>query len=155
MEEEPGLTIGGYVMRPQSRGSIHIKSADFRTHPAIRPNFLAAEADQRGSINALRMARRIMHQPALAAYFDHELAPGETRQSDEQLLKYAVKSGGTAYHHTSTCAMGGVVDAQLRVVGVQNLRVVDASVMPRVVSGNTHAATVMIAEKASDMIRAG
>ena len=154
MEPAPGMTIGGYVMRPQSRGSIHIRSADFRQHPIILPNYLQAEADQRGTIAALRIARRIMRQPALAAYFDHELTPGDARQSDEELLKFARAGGSTGYHQAGTCAMGSVVDAQLRVNDVQNLRVVDASVMPRVVSGNTHAATVMIAEKASDLIRA-
>ena len=153
METEPGITIGGYVMRPQSRGSIHVRSTDCREPPAIRPNFLTAEADQRGSIAGLRWARRIMRQPALAQYFSHELTPGEALQSDDELLGFVRAGGSTGYHQAGTCAMGTVVDAQLRVIGVQNLRVADASVMPRIVSGNTHAATVMIAEKASDMIR--
>jgi len=153
MEPKPGLTIGGYVMRPQSRGTIHARSRDPREYPVIRPNFLQAEADQIGSIAALRWARKIMRQPALAPYFDHELTPGDGAESHEELLAFIRMGGSTGYHQTSTCAMGSVVDSQLRVNGVQNLRVVDASIMPRMVSGNTHAATVMIAEKASDMIR--
>jgi choline dehydrogenase len=154
MEPEPGMTVGGYVMRPQSRGRIHIHSADFHQPPAIFPNYLDAEADRRGSVSVLRWARRVLEQPALAPYFDHELAPGAARQSDEALLNYARKTGSTGYHQAGTCAMGRVLDAKLRVTGVQNLRVVDASAMPSIVSGNTHAATVMIAEKASDIIRA-
>jgi choline dehydrogenase len=153
MEVEPGLTIGGYVMRPQSRGSIHIKSARPTEPPSIRPNFMQAEADQRGAVAALRWARRILRQPALAPYFDHELTPGAAAVTDEDLLGFIRMGGSTGYHQAGTCAMGQVVDNHLRVHGVQNLRVADASVMPRVVSGNTHAATVMIAEKASDMIR--
>jgi choline dehydrogenase len=155
MEPEPGMTVGGYVMRPQSRGRIHLRSSDFRQPPAIFPNYLDAEADRRGSIMAFRWARRVMEQPALAPYFDHEMAPGPGRQSDEELLKYARATGSTGYHQSGTCAMGRVLDEKLRVTGVQNLRVADASSMPNITSGNTHAGTVMLAEKASDIIRAG
>jgi choline dehydrogenase len=155
MEPEPGLTIGGYVMRPDSRGSIHIRSPDPAEHPAIRPNFLHTESDLRRTVAGLRWARRIIGQPALAPYFHHELTPGATLQSDEELIAFARAGGSTGYHQAGTCAMGTVVDHELRVTGVQNLRIADASVMPRIVSGNTHAATVMIAEKAAVMIRAG
>jgi len=158
METAPGLTIGGYAMRPRSRGSVHAKSPDFRAHPAILPNFLADPADQRVTVAALKWSRRIMSQPALAAYFDHELTPGAKADSDEALLAFARAAGSTGYHQSGTCAMGAgpsaVLDPRLRVNGIERLRVVDASAMPNVVSGNTHAATVMIAEKASDMIRA-
>lgn len=158
MEKLPGVTIGGYVMRPQSRGTIHIESGNFRDAPAIRPNYLAAEADQRAQIGTLRWARRVMQAPSLAAYFDHELTPGASAQSDEELLAFARAAGSTGYHQTSTCAMGAqpdaVVSGALKVNGVRGLRVADASVMPNVVSGNTNAATMMIAEKASDMILA-
>lgn len=153
MERAPGLTIGGYVMRPRSRGSIHLRSPDPREHPAIAPHFLEDESDQRGSIAALKWARQVMRQPALAPYFDHELTPGDAVDSDEALLAFVRAGGSTGYHQSGTCAMGAVLDARLRVNGVERLRVTDASAMPRIVSGNTNAATIMIAEKASDMIR--
>ncbi|MFV3075471.1 GMC family oxidoreductase [Niveispirillum fermenti] len=159
MEREPGMTIGGYVMRPRSRGSVHIRSSDPAAHPAIRPGFLSDPADQRATVAALEWARRIMGQPALAPYFDHELTPGPEADSYDALLAFCRAAGSTGYHQSGTCAMGGdersVLDPQLRVRGTTGLRVVDASIMPTIVSGNTHAATVMIAEKASDMILAG
>jgi choline dehydrogenase len=159
MEKQPGLTIGGYVMRPHSRGSVHAVSADFRTYPSILPHYLEEAADQRATVAALKWARRIMRQPALEPFLDHELTPGADCDSDEALLVFARAAGSTGYHQAGTCAMGAdpraVADPSLRVNGVDGLRVVDASVMPNVVSGNTHAATVMIAEKASDMIRSG
>jgi choline dehydrogenase len=158
MEREPGLTIGGYVMRPRSRGTVHAVAPDFRTYPAIAPHFLEDPADQRAIVGGLKWARRVMRQPALAPYFDHELTPGDAADGDEALLAFARAAGSTGYHQSGTCAMGpgpgAVVDPQLRTNGVAGLRVVDASVMPNVVSGNTHAATVMIAEKASDLILA-
>ncbi|AEG51211.1 Choline dehydrogenase [Sphingobium chlorophenolicum L-1] len=158
MEKLPGMTVGGYVMRPQSKGSIHIRSGDFHDAPSIKPNFLSAEADCRAQVGGLRWARRVMESPALAPYFDHELTPGAALQSDEELLAFARASGSTGYHQTSTCAMGtgpdAVVTAGLKVNGVEGLRVVDASVMPAVVSGNTNAATMMIAEKGADLILA-
>jgi choline dehydrogenase len=158
MERQPGITVGGYVMRPRSKGMIHIKSADFRQPPAIRPNFLSDEADQRAQVGALRWSRRVMRSPALAPYFDHELTPGPALETDEQLLAFARASGSTGYHQVGTCAMGAGSDAvlsdRLKVNGVEALRVIDASVMPNVVSGNTHAATVMIAEKGADLILA-
>lgn len=158
MEKLPGMTVGGYVMRPQSTGTIHIRSADFHDAPAIQPNFLSAEADCRAQVGGLRWARRVMESPALAPYFDHELTPGAGLQSDAELLAFARASGSTGYHQTSTCAMGigpqAVVSGDLKVNGVEGLRVIDASVMPAVVSGNTNAATMMIAEKGSDLILA-
>lgn len=158
MEKAPGMTVGGYVMRPRSRGSVHIHAADFRAPPTIRPNFLSDEADQRAQVGALKWARRVMHSNALAPYFDHELTPGAAFETDEQLLAFARASGSTGYHQSATCAMGvgadAVVSGALKVNGVGRLRVIDASVMPNVVSGNTNAATVMIAEKGSDLIKA-
>ena len=158
MEQAPGMTVGGYVMRPQSRGSIHITSPDYKAPPAIQPNFLSAQADQIAQIASLRIARQVLHTPALAAYFDHELTPGAATETDEALLAFARAAGSTGYHQTSTCAMGtgpgAVVSSSLQVNGVNGLRVIDASVMPNVVSGNTHAATMMIAEKGADLVLA-
>ncbi|WP_313807669.1 GMC family oxidoreductase [Sphingobium sp.] len=158
MEKQAGMTVGGYVMRPQSKGAIHARTPDFRDAPSIKPNYLSAEADQRAQIAVLRWARRVMASPSLAPYFDHELTPGPAAQTDEALLAFLRASGSTAYHQAATCAMGmdetAVVSGELKVNGVDGLRVVDASVMPAVVSGNTNAATMMIAEKASDMILA-
>jgi len=158
METQPGITLGGYVMRPRSRGTIHIASPDFRAHPAIVPHFLTDSADQRATIACLRLARAVLHAPALAPYFDHELTPGAALDSDDALLSFARAGGSTGYHQSCTCAMGSAADAvldpRLRVNGVEGLRVVDASAMPAIVSGNTHAATVMLAEMAADMILA-
>jgi choline dehydrogenase len=158
MEAEPGLTVGGYVMRPCSTGSIHIRTADFREPPVIRPNYLSHPADCRAQVASLRIARKVMQSPALVPFFDHELTPGAALQSDDELLAFARASGSTGYHQSCTCAMGAdagaAVSGALRVNGVDGLRVVDASVMPFVVSGNTNAATMMIAEKGAELILA-
>jgi len=158
METEPGLTLGGYVMRPQSRGSVHARAPDFRAPPSIRPNFLSAEADQRAQVATLRWSRRVLASPALAPYYDHELTPGAAADTDEALLAFARAAGSTGYHQSCTCAMGAgddaVLSARLKVNGVSGLRVIDASAMPNVVSGNTNAATMMMAEKGADMILA-
>jgi len=157
MERQPGFTIGAYVMRPRSRGTIHLRSPDWRDAPAIAPNYLDDEADRRGTVAALRWARHILHQRVLAPLLERELVPGEDAVDDEALLAYARRTGSTAYHPAGTCAMGpegrAALDSRLRVYGVDGLRVVDCSVMPALVSGNPHAATVMIAEKAFDLIR--
>nr|WP_070958656.1 choline dehydrogenase [Hyphomonas sp. Mor2] len=160
LEKLPGITIAPCQLRPESRGSVHIKSTAHDTHPAIRPNYLSDPLDQQTAVAGLRWARELAEQPALAKYIEHELEPGTGLQSDEELLEYARETGGTIYHPVGTCKMGAdgdpmaVVDDQLRVRGVDALRVVDASVMPRLVSGNTNAPTIAIAEKACDMIRA-
>ena len=160
LEKQPGLTIAPCQLRPESRGSVHIRAAQHDAHPAIRPNYLSDSLDQQTAIAGLRWARTLAEQPALTPFIEHELEPGEALQSDEDLLAYARETGGTIYHPVGTCKMGmegdkmAVVDDQLRVRGTTGLRVVDASVMPRLVSGNTNAPTIAIAEKASDMIRA-
>ena len=157
LEKEPGLTIAPCQLRPESRGTIRIKSPDPAAYPAIVPNYLADRLDQEVAVAGLRWGRRIAEQPALARYIERELMPGPEAVTDEQLLDHARTWGTTIYHPVGTCAMGhgpqAVVDPQLRVHGVEGLRVVDASIMPRLVSGNTNAPTIMIAEKASDMIR--
>jgi choline dehydrogenase len=156
LEGQPGLTIAPCQVRPESRGDIRIVSADPTVYPAIRPNYLSNPLDQEVAVASLKWSRAIASQPALRPYIEHELMPGADFQSDEALLEYARMSGSTIYHPVGTCQMGhgpkAVVDPQLNVRGVEGLRVVDASVMPRLVSGNTNAPTIMIAEKAADMI---
>jgi choline dehydrogenase len=151
-----GFTASICQLRPESRGWLRIKSADPLEPPAIHPNYLATETDRRTSVAGLRMLRAIMQAPAMQPYVTEEVEPGLACGSDAELLAYCRERGSTVYHPVSTCRMGpdpaAVVDARLRVRGVGRLRVVDASIMPAVVSGNTNAATIMIAEKAAEMI---
>jgi len=143
-------------LRPYSTGHLEIKSKDPLQHPAIHPNYLADERDQQVVIDAIKVARRIAQAPALAPYIIEEYVPGSRYQSDAELLEAARHHSQTIYHPVGSCKMGhddlAVVDERLRVHGVQGLRVVDASIMPEIVSGNTNAPTIMIAEKAADMI---
>jgi choline dehydrogenase len=143
-------------LRPHSRGYLEITSKDPLQHPAIHPNYLSDERDHQVAIDSIKVARRISEAPALAPHIIDEYVPGRQYQTDEELLEAARKHSQTIYHPTSTCKMGNddmaVVDDRLRVHGLRNLRVVDASIMPEIVSGNTNAPTIMIAEKASDMI---
>lgn len=156
LDQAPGLTIAPCQVRPESRGSIRIKSADPTVYPSIQPNYLSDPLDREVIVAGLKWARKIASQPALQPYMQGELLPGDSAKSDADLLEYARNNGATIYHPVGTCQMGrsprAVVDPQLRVHGVEGLRVVDASIMPRLVSGNTNAPTIMIAEKASDMI---
>ena len=156
LEDKPGLTIAPCQVRPESRGTIRIRSADPAQYPSIVPNYLSDPLDQEVAVAALKWGRRIAAQPALAPYIESEMTPGDGFKRDRELLAYAQAAGGTIYHPVGTCQMGhgpqAVVDPQLRVRGVEGLRVVDASVMPRLVSGNTNAPTIMIAEKAADLI---
>ncbi|ALL14162.1 GMC family oxidoreductase [Caulobacter henricii] len=156
LEDAPGMTIAPCQLRPESRGHIHIKSADPSEYPAIVANYLADPLDQEVAVAGLKWARKIGEQPAIAKYVEQEMNPGPGFETDEMLLEYARASGSTLYHPVGTCAMGSgpmaVVDAQLRVRGVDGLRVVDASIMPRLISGNTNAPAIMIGEKGSAMI---
>ena len=156
LENLPGLTIAPCQLRPESTGHIHIRSADPAEHPSIRPNYLADALDQQTIVEGLKIGRRLAQAPALARYIEAEMEPGDGVVSDAQWLDYARQTGSTIYHPVGTAKMGrdpmAVVDPSLRVIGVDGLRVVDASVMPRLISGNTNAPTIMIAEKASDMI---
>ncbi len=157
---EPGMTIGVYQCRPESRGSIHIQSRDPDAAPAIRPNFLSDPIDQAALIGGMRVARRVGEADALAKYRAHEIYPGDDCRTDEELLEYARQTGATTYHVMGTCKMGpasdpmAVVDDRLSVHGLNNLRVVDASIMPTMPSGNINAPVIMVAEKAADMILA-
>ncbi|HUJ47336.1 MAG TPA: GMC family oxidoreductase N-terminal domain-containing protein [Rhizomicrobium sp.] len=154
LEKEPGLTCTPCQVRPESRGHIHIKSADATAYPAITPNYLSDPIDQDCAIAGLKWARKIMNQPAIVKYLAQPGDPfGDTRES---MLGYAAVAGATLYHAVGTARMGhdamAVVDPQLRVHGIGNLRVVDASIMPRISSGNTNAPTIMIGEKGADLI---
>ena len=146
-----------YQLRPESRGEIKLRSPDPFDAPAVHPNYLATETDQRTIVAGLKLCRQVLANPHLKAFIQSEFQPGPEVESDEQLLDYARRRGGTVYHPTSTCKMGSdplaVVDAELRVHGIGGLRVADASIMPAVVSGNTNAATIMIGEKLADMVR--
>lgn len=158
LHSHPGITLGPTLLRPQSRGSVHVKSADFRDAPAILSNILGTEADRQSAVLAMRFARSLMETKAIEPYYVYEMTPGKDVQSDEEFAAYARETGGSNFHATSSCRMGShddpnaVVDNRLRVRGVEGLWVVDASIMPLVVSGNTNAPTIMIAEKAADMI---
>lgn len=156
LDDQPGLTLATCQLRPESRGTIRIKSADPTVYPAITPNYLSDPLDQEVAVAGLKWGRKIASQAALAPWIEHEMLPGPDFATRAGLLDYARMAGSTIYHPVGTCQMGqgplAVVDAQLRVRGVSGLRVVDASVMPRLVSGNTNAPTIMIAEKACDMI---
>jgi choline dehydrogenase len=152
-----GFTSIAYQLRPESRGEIKLKSPDPFEAPAVHPNYLTAETDQRTIVAGLKLIRQILANPHMQQYVEKEFQPGPSVATDEQLLDYARRRGGTVYHPTSTCRMGSdpmaVVDADLRVHGIEGLRVADASIMPTVVSGNTNAAAIMIGEKLADMVR--
>lgn len=152
----PAITASVCNLRPESRGSVRIASADPMQAPRIAPNYLATEGDRRTAIDAIRLTRRIMAQDPLARYAPEEMKPGAEHESDADLARAAAEVGTTIFHPVATVRMGAdedaPLDAQLRLRGVGGLRVVDASVMPRITSGNTNAPTIMIAEKAADMI---
>ena len=155
----PGITASVCNLRPESRGYVRIRDADPRTYPAIKPNYLATPGDRQVAADALKLTRRIMGQPAMQKYRPQERKPGPEIERDEDLARAAGDIGTTIFHPVGTCAMGpdpasSVVDPRLSVHGIGGLRVVDASVMPRITSGNTNAPTIMIAEKAAAMILA-
>ena len=157
LDREPGMTFGVYQCRPESKGTIHAKSPDPLARPAIRPNFLADELDQRTVVAGMKIGRRIIESPVMDKYRAHEMNPGPQVQTDDEWLEFARINGQTTYHVVGTCKMGqdpmAVVDHQLRVHGIGGLRVIDASIMPTMVSGNTNAAVIMIAEKGADMVK--
>jgi len=152
----PGFQIGFFQLRPQSAGWIHAASTDAMVDPVIEPNYLADARDAQAMLDALRLARRVVAQPALQPFTKRETRPGADISDDDGLLDYIKQSGQTSWHPIGTCRMGGdagsVVDPALRVRGVERLRVVDSSVMPTMPSSNTNAGSIMIGEKAADLI---
>jgi len=154
----PALTVSVCNLRPESRGTCHIRNSDPASPPLIRPNYLSATADQTVAVESILHARRLMATKALSAYQPIELLPGPSIVSEEDLFSAAGNIATTIFHPVSTARMGtdpmAVVGPDLRVHGVEGLSIADASVMPTIPSGNTHAPVTMIAEKAADMIRA-
>jgi choline dehydrogenase-like flavoprotein len=152
----PGVTLNSAFLRPRSRGTVRLASADPSDAPLIDPNYFADPYDREMSIKGLRLAREILAQPALKRFVLAERLPGQAMLSDEQLFEYACANAKTDHHPVGTCRMGSdadaVVSTELKVHGIDGLRVVDASIMPRVNSSNTNAPTIMIAEKAADYI---
>jgi choline dehydrogenase len=157
LEREPGMTIVVCAVRPDSRGTIMARSADPLEAPAIRPNYLSAVSDEQVILSGTRHARRIFAAPPLARHSAAETMPGFDVNSDDRLVDFMHRAGMNLHHPVGTCRMGedpmAVVDSRLRVHGVAGLRIVDASVMPTVTTGNTNAPTIMIGEKGAAMIR--
>ena len=155
----PAFTASVCNLRPESRGHVRIVSADPHVYPVIQPNYLATENDRRVAVDAMRLTRKISAADALAKYRPEEFLPGTAFQTDAEMADAAGNVGTTIFHPVGTCKMGpasdagAVVDARLRVHGISRLRVVDASIMPTITSGNTNSPTIMIAERASEMIR--
>ena len=158
LQDQPGFTFMFTQMRPDSRGHTHIQSGNADVIPAINPAFLSAEEDRRVYIDAVRFGRKILSQPAISALTAAEMLPGPDIVSDNEISDFVKHAGNSMYHGCGTCKMGtddmAVVDSELKVHGIGNLYVADASIMPRITSGNTNAPTIMIAEKASEMILA-
>lgn len=158
LDTEPGVTIAAWQQRPDSLGHVRARTADPFEKPEIQPNYLAAESDQRVFLAGMKLARRLLRTAPLAPYVAHEAYPGDHVQSDDELMAIGRARGTTTYHLMGTCRMGpdsdptAVVDDQLRVKGLTGLRVIDASIMPTMLSANLNAGVMMIADKASDMI---
>ncbi|OMH29442.1 GMC family oxidoreductase [Motiliproteus sp. MSK22-1] len=154
-----GVTLNSALLRPKSRGTVRLRTSNPADTPLIDPNYWAEEYDRKMSVEGFKLAREIMSQPAFKPFIKQETMPGSELKTDEQIMAYARRYSKTDYHPVGACKMGGandersVVGPDLRVRGIEGLRVVDSSVMPRIVSSNTNAPTIMIAEKAADMIR--
>jgi choline dehydrogenase len=156
MHRFPACTLVAIPCRPESRGWLRITSADPEKPPAMQPNYLSTQRDKDTVVAGLRISRGIFATPSMQRFVTEEIYPGPQAQTDEDLLNHVRETAGTTFHQTSTCMMGpgpmSVVDTSLRVKGMEGLRVIDAAVMPTVVSGNTNATVIMIAEKGADMI---
>jgi choline dehydrogenase len=155
----PAFTSSVCNLRPVSRGYVRIQSADSREAPVINPRYLSAAEDRAVATQALRLTRRIAAQPALARYSPEEFLPGVQHNTDEELARAAGDVGTTIFHPVGTCGMGvegdpnAVVDSRLRLIGIEGVRVIDASVMPAITSGNTNSPTIMIAERGAQLLR--
>ena len=158
LDNEPGFTVAAWQQRPESLGWVKAKSNDPFDKPLIQPNYLDAEEDQRVVVAGLKLSRKLMHSRALSEYFDYEVYPGLDKQSDEELLQIARERGTTTYHQMGTCRMGpktdltAVVDNELKIYGLKNIRVIDASIMPTMLSANLHSGATLIGEKGSDLV---
>jgi choline dehydrogenase len=158
LQDFPSMTISCYQLRPESLGSIHIRSADPKAQPAIRFNFLADSIDRQAMVGGFRMMRRIVSAAPMDTYRGEEFSPGSSVNSDEEILTWIRNNSQTAYHPIGTCRMGSgpntVVDDKLKVHGLEGLRVADASIFPTMPSGNTNAPSIMVGEKAADILKA-
>jgi choline dehydrogenase len=160
LEQDPGMTIAVWQQRPESTGYVRARSPDPMEKPDIQPNYLADDIDRRALLGGIKLGRRLFRTEALAPYFEQETSPGDGVDTDEQLLNYARERGTTAFHPMGTCRMGpaadrnAVVDDQLRVHGLEGLRVADASIMPAVPCANTNFPTIMVGEKVAGTILA-
>ena len=158
LDDHPGFTVAAWKHRPESKGWVRAKTPDPFEQPVIQPNYLGTESDRQGTVNAIKLARRLMHTEPMKPYLDTEVYPGDHVQSDAEMLDAARDCGSTTFHVMGSCRMApatdasAVVDDELRVHGVQQLRVVDASIMPAMISANLNAATMMIGEKGADLI---
>ncbi len=158
IDSEPGMTCGAWQLRPESHGHVRISNADFRTQPVISPNYLDHETDRWVTVEALKWARRVFTMSPVRELLSAELLPGPDVTTDDEILDFARQYGTTGYHVTGTCKMGpasdptAVVGSDLRVHGIDGLRVIDASIMPTIPSANTCAATIAVAGKAADLI---
>jgi choline dehydrogenase len=159
LDDYPGMTAGAWQHRPESTGWVRARSTDVFEDPEIQPNYLSDPMDRRVHLGGMRLIRRLLSTPQLAPFVEQETLPGPQVQSDDELLDFARRNGSTTYHLIGTARMGpasdpmAVVDDQLRVHGMQGLRVVDAAIMPNMPSANTYATTLMIAEKGADLVR--
>jgi choline dehydrogenase len=157
LDDKPAMSCVVCVVKPDSRGTVMATAADPFARPAIKPNYFTTRTDELALLGGTRHVRNIFGQPALAPYSLGESSPGPDIRSDDEVLSYARKFGNTLYHPVGTCKMGedprAVVDSRLRVHGLQGLRVIDASVMPTLTTGNTNAPTIMIGEKGAAMIK--
>ena len=158
LDTEPGFTVTAWQQRPESLGWVKSRTNDPFDAPLIQPNYLDADEDKRVVVAGLKLSRRLMHSKALSHYFDYEVYPGIEKQSDEELLQVARERGTTTYHQMGTCRMGpksdptAVVDDNLKVYGLKNIRVIDASIMPTMLSANLHSGATLIGEKGSDLV---
>jgi len=153
-----GFNIGVFQLYPYSKGSVHIQSTDADVPPKIHANYLSDPRDREVVLHAMKMAREVAAQPALAKHIVREVRPGPQAHSDEALMDYARETGQTSWHAISTCRMGrgadDVVDHELKVHGIDRLRVIDSSIMPNMPSSNTNAPSIMIGAKGADLVKA-